>query len=542
MLAAITLGVSRLWWPSEVVQPWMIAVGLGGVALAVGSVAGLLRPVLDERELALLVDRALGTDEVLVTLLHLEEEGQAPPAVQSDLERRVAALSGVGSGVASGPPRHAWLVPVGAIVAALLLLIPQRPDAVRTADTDQTEIEEEAERLEDALEEIEQEHAEALPDELQDQLDSLMDDLNDDALTPEEAQARIEQLQEELAEWEKNLEESSGGDADALEEAADALREADMEDEATEAAMEELADALEDTDLEGAAGAVEDLMEQLEGASAADQQKLGEALERAGEAMKGASSEELKAAGDALQQAGQDMQDQAGEGEGENGEPNGDGTSARERLEDLREQLQNAEGLQERLQSDAEKLKKSQEMNGALEASRQRMGGEAEVAQGEQGEDAQVGQGQGQGQGLGEPSTGLDAPIGVGEGGSQGSQPGGNHTWEDEGTFDTTQGHQDENRLSDRTAGEHVDDFEAFYDPVRMADAEGLITSVQGQLDESGHIDSLPTRRTQGDETAARKLLDVPDQYIDAADEAVNNERVPPGYRAAVKDYFDTME
>ena len=75
-----------------------------------------------------------------------------------------------------------------------------------------------------------------------------------------------------------------------------------------------------------------------------------------------------------------------------------------------------------------------------------------------------------------------------------------------------------------------------------MNDAEGLITSVKGQLDESGHIDSLPTRRTQSDETAARKLLDVPDQYIDAADEAVNSERVPPGYRAAVKDYFDTME
>ena len=558
-LAVVTLGVSRFWWPSEVVPPWAIALGLAGVSVLVGVIVGRLKPILDERELALLVDRALGTDEVLVTLLHLESEGKAPPAVQEDLERRVAALPAVSRGLAAGPPRHAWMVPLAAVLAALVLLIPQREDAVATPENpDQTEIEEEADRLQDALEEIDEELGEALPEELQDKMDNLLKDLEDDKLTPEEAQERIAELQEELAEWEEDLREGSNEDSDALEEAADALREGDQQ-EGVEEAMESLADALEEQDTEAAAEAVEELMKELDSASPEQAQKAGEALERAGQALKDAGSQDLQEAGEALEQAGQQMQEGAQQA-GQDGKPgeNGaqQGSEARKSLEDLAKQLDNKD-LKERLQQDQEKLRKSQEVNGALEASRQRLGGEADVAQGEgqgQGEQGQPctpdqiaagtcqpGQGQGQcgGGGL-EPGTGLDGGMTVGEGNS--SSAGKGHTWEDAGTSDTTKGHQDENRQNARNKGEVVDDFEAFYDPVRMDDAEGLITQVGGQIDESGHIDSLPTRRTEGDETAKVKLLDVPDTYVDAADEALANERVPPGYREAVKDYFDTME
>jgi len=561
-LAVVVLGVSRLWWPLASVEPWWVAVGLAAVSVVVGLIVGRLKPILSERELALLIDRALGTDEVLVTLLHLEEQGKAPPAVQEDLERRVSTLPSISRGVTAGPPRHAWMVPVAAILAALLLLVPQREGAVAEAqDTDASQVEEEADRLEEALEEIDQEVGESLPEELQDKMDDLLKDLEDDKLTEQEAQERIEELQDELAEWEESLEEGTTKDSQALEEAADALREGENESK-VEDAMEQLADALEEQDTEGAAEAVDELMEQLDGASAQEAEKAGEALERAGKALQGAGSQDLQQAGEALEQAGQQMQEGAQQA-GQDGQPgqNGaqKGSQARKSLEELAKQL-NDKDLKERLKQDQEKLRKSQEVNGALEGSRQRLGGDAKVAQGEgqeqgqgqgQGQctpqqqaagECQPGQGQGQGQGGqgGQPNTGLDAGMGVGEQG--GPNAGQGHTWEDAGTHDTQGGHQDDNRITDRTEGQVVDDFESFYDPVGMDDAEGLITQVGGQIDESGQIDSLPTRRTDGDETAKVKLLDVPDQYVDAADEALANERVPPGYRTAVKDYFDTME
>ena len=572
-LAVVALGVSRLWWPLPAVPPWTVAVGLAAAAVIVGAIVGRMRPILSERELALLIDRALGTDEVLVTLLHLEESGKAPPAVQQDLERRVATLPSVARGVQAGPPRHAWLVPVAAVLAALLLLVPQREAATAAGsqDTDLTDVEQEAERLEDALEDISEEGEDVLPEDIQEGMDELMKDLEDGKLSKEEAQERIAELQEELAEWEESLEEATTEDSEALEEAADALREGDAGDQATEEAMEQLADALEEQDMEAAADAVESLQDKLEGASSEQQEKLGEALERAGEALKGAGSEDLKSAGDALEQAGQQMQEQAGQqGEGDSqGEQAGD--SARETLDKLREQLGEGSDLAERMKRDQERLKKSQEVNGALEASRQRMGGEAGVEEGEQGEQAQQGgpctpEDMAAGRCVnasGEPCTPDDMAAGnctrATSGGSGGGEPGvglgggmpgeegpatagTGHTWEDEGTHDTVGGHQDENRQNGRTEGELADDFESFYDPVRMEGAEGLVTKVEGKIDEDGHIDSLPTRRTDGDETAKVRLLDVPDQYVDAADEALANERVPPGYRDAVKDYFDSME
>lgn len=552
-VAAVILLMSRLWWPLASVPPWTVALAVGLVGAATGVLIGWFRPVLGERELALLVDRALGTDEVLVTLLHLEDKGQAPEAVTEDLERRVAALPAVSKGLAAGPPRHAWMVPLAAILAALLILLPQREGAVANpVDTDVSAVEEEADRLQEALEEIDEELGEALPEELQDQMDELLKDLEDDKLTPEEAQERIEALQEELAEWEESLEEGASDDQEALEEAADALREGTTDAE-TEEALEKLADALEDGDMEQAGEAVEELMDKLEGLDGEEAQKAGEALERAGEALKNAGTEGLQQAGDALEQAGEQLQEAGqpgGDQPGENGQGQTAGEQARKSLEDLAKQLSEGGDLSERLKSDQERLRKSQETNGALEASRQRLGGEAGVEEGEgegqQGEpctgpDCPPGQGQGQGQGQGgQPGTGMDGGIAIGEPG--GSNAGQGHTWEDEGTSDTTQGHQDKNRQNGRTGGQVVDDFESFYDPVRMAEAEGLITKVEGRIDENGQIDSLPTKRTDGDETASVPLLDVPDRYVDAADEALANERVPPGYRSAVKDYFDTME
>jgi hypothetical protein len=116
------------------------------------------------------------------------------------------------------------------------------------------------------------------------------------------------------------------------------------------------------------------------------------------------------------------------------------------------------------------------------------------------------------------------------------------HTWEDEGTHDTTSGHKDEDRNSNRTNDSIIDDFEQFYKPMQLDGAETLIAGVDGEIDESGHIDTFDTRLTQGDESSTKKLLDVPDNYKDEADRALANERVPPGYSGPVKHYFDGME
>jgi hypothetical protein len=87
-----------------------------------------------------------------------------------------------------------------------------------------------------------------------------------------------------------------------------------------------------------------------------------------------------------------------------------------------------------------------------------------------------------------------------------------------------------------------ADDFEQLYEALQLEGADTLLVSQQGSIDERGHIDDLPTRVTGSDQRADRILLDVPDAYTEAAAAALNNERVPPGYRAAVKDYFDSME
>jgi hypothetical protein len=52
----------------------------------------------------------------------------------------------------------------------------------------------------------------------------------------------------------------------------------------------------------------------------------------------------------------------------------------------------------------------------------------------------------------------------------------------------------------------------------------------------------LPSRLTEGQEQASRPLLDVPDGYRDAAERAMENERVPPGYRNSVREYFESVE
>src|SRR5690606_38598000 len=116
-------------------------------------------------------------------------------------------------------------------------------------------------------------------------------------------------------------------------------------------------------------------------------------------------------------------------------------------------------------------------------------------------------------------------------------------TWEDEGTSgDGAGGHRDADRQSDRRGGGELDDFQRLYDPVRLDGAKGLLTSVEGSVDERGQLDVLPTRLTGAEQDASAPRLALPADYRSAADQALSGEKIPAGYREAVKQYFDSME
>jgi len=186
----------------------------------------------------------------------------------------------------------------------------------------------------------------------------------------------------------------------------------------------------------------------------------------------------------------------------------------------------------EQMQSDQRALQQAQAMNSAVEASRQRLGGEPSVTQGASSADGSQGEGAQQGEG-------------TQQGQSQAAGSGKAHTWEDEGEFDKGGPHQGSPKTANSGRaddGQVVDDFERFYRASRMANAKQLIASAPGQLDESGHIDTLPTRLSGSDETAERAMVNLPNQYREAAAQAISSEAVPPGYRDAVKQYFDTQE
>lgn len=518
MAGALLLLTSRLYWLDLLPPPWLPALFLLTTGAALGALFGTLRPVLEPRELALLLDRALGTDEVLITLMHLEEIGSAPESVRTDLEQRVADLPRVESGLVHRAPRTAiWLFPA-LLLAALLLLLPI--GALVPPPTNPMSAE--AERLNEALSEV-REH---LPPDLQRDIDTLVEQLQQGELTPEQAEERLREIQHAIESFEEGMSDGQA-DLDAIRGAAEAMAEGGLSDDLQEA-VNEVAEALEEQDLQAAGEAAEAVADQIQSASAEDQQRLSEQLQQAADALQGASSEALQDLASSLQEAAQDLA-KASESSGQAAEEAA--AQAADKLREAKEKAEQNRELAERLRRDREQLQQSQKANGALEASRQRLGGEPETGDGEC-------QGGGQQGGLGEPQTGLDSAIG-----EQGEASAGTgHTWEDEGTFDTVGGHQDADRQSDRSEGRVANDFESYYDPARLAGAEGLITSVEGRIDTQGSFDTEVRRLTFGEEQATRQRVDVPDAYIEAAERALADDRVPPGYRAAIRDYFDSME
>ena len=126
--------------------------------------------------------------------------------------------------------------------------------------------------------------------------------------------------------------------------------------------------------------------------------------------------------------------------------------------------------------------------------------------------------------------------------GKGGPDAGKDHTWDEPEGYDTSQSdHRDSYRESERTP-DWEEEFQDLYDADRLRDTESLLTSVEGQLDTEGQIDTMPIRLLPGDgERIELPALDLPDSYAQAAADALEDEAIPPGYRNQVKSYFDSV-
>ena len=125
-LATVVLGVEKLGQmpvPGETWLPFAIA---GGLSLVVaGLIAGLTGP--DRTDAAVALDRAFGLNERLSTALTLPEElrqTSAGRALISDAIRHVADLD-VADRFGLSIPRRAWVPIVPALLAGVILLVPE---------------------------------------------------------------------------------------------------------------------------------------------------------------------------------------------------------------------------------------------------------------------------------------------------------------------------------------------------------------------------------------------------------------------------------
>jgi hypothetical protein len=536
-LAALTLSLPVVFGLSRVLpRHQALAAGLAStvVLLASGVAVGvgiqLVRRGLQRNEVAQLLDHQLGTHEAWVTAAWLVDDREAPRRAEV-LDRLASQLDSpqMHAILAFQRPRHLRWAPLLVALWLGVFLLPT-PDLRSPVGPDATE----TERLADRLDAIEEENEAALPEPLTEELAQLTEELAE--LDPTHAADRLADVQAQLDAFTDELAPSQDL-LDTLEEAAEALAE-----------QPELADALANADLEQAAEQLQDLVDDTRDLDADAKQSLAEQMADAGQQLANSGDPSLSQAGEALRQAGEQLGRQAdaqrrGEGASEQGE-----TDAR--MEQLKEQIRQAQQRGEQLQQDRKALQRAQQTNGALDAARKRLEQQASRNDPERGgERGQDGEGAGE-RGTGEGSEqGRQGAQGTsGEGSRQGravGSTGSAHTWEDEGeSNDPTKGFNDEDRNSDRTAdaSQHIDDFERLYAPDRLRDVDALLAGAGGRIDDEGHIELVPMRRTGSEERSDRKLVALPEDYARAATDAINDETVPPGYRDAIKQYFDQME
>ncbi|MCB9697626.1 MAG: hypothetical protein H6738_12665 [Alphaproteobacteria bacterium] len=514
----------------------VIALAAAGSAVATGTLLGLavgaLRPTLDPRELALLVDRLNGTDELLVTSLYVV--GTQEPNRDDILGRLGPQLPDPRESLPVRFPRHLRTAPIVLLAAVALAIWVPPFEQIRfdwfAGPPDP--IAEEGQRIEERVDAmLADPEGVALPPELAGELKDLVDDLQGGELSEEEAEQRLREMQESLDQLTKDLSEGS----DLLSELEQAAKELDA------GATRELGEALSDGNMDAAADAAQQLPDKLAQSSPEERNQAAEALQRAGEQLAQSADPSLQQLGEGLKQAGQEAISQPGQqgqqGQGQEGQQGQQGQEAGDpggltpaEAQELAKQLQQAKQAAQQMQRDRQALERSQELNAEMEAARQRLGGEPGVSQGEgEGEgQGQEGEGEGQGQGQAE-GEGLGTP---------GNQAGKGHTWEDQGEFQDHPGQQGGSASKTERDHQQIDDFQRLYKEARLKGAKSLVAGTNSQLDDRGRVDELPTRLTSAEEVAKVGTVELPDEVRQAATQAVEAEEIPAAYRDAVKEYF----
>lgn len=503
-----------------------VAIGLPVVAAGLVAAGFAARWRVDAREVALVLDRVGETEERLITALHLAGSAPDDPRTRAVLaELDDVEIDSLAQRLPVRWPRAARWAP--AVLAASLALtwLPAGRLADWLPEPTRTPLAQAGERLQERLSELDRPpEAPVLPEDLEREIAELAEDMRSDRLDGAEAAAELDQLAKQLAALQDSLAEAEDA-LDALEDAAEQL---------DRSAAQELAEALRRDDPAAAERAAQQLEESLSRADPETRQRTAEAMQRAGEQLSESGDPALQGAGEALREAASEAR--AG------------GRLSEQRKADLAEQLRQAREAGARMAEDREALERAQRLAGAVEGARQQLGGGDPAGRSSQqpGDGASGPSGGADGEGQGSRSESGEG-SGSGEGGGVGAGDGvgaSGHTWEDEGerSGGSAGAGGQEDRTSSRREGQHIDDFEKFYEAVRLEGATPLVAGTNAQLHEAGQVDELEYRLTTAEETASIGRVTLPDTYREAASAAIDAEPIPPAYRSAVRDYFGEME
>lgn len=528
--AALWLGGWLLRWLPLPAFGWLLA---PICVLALGSAATAWLSFRARREdLALLVDRVLGTDEVAVTAVGLVDGCAAcaspmAPFVLDDVER---ALDGSDQGLRDRLrlrwPRHLRLLPLALLAIAAMTMLPRAPLRDQAAGP-AGDIAAEADRLEQRKEEIERELGIELPEEMQQDLADLVEAMRNGSIDAGEAARRADELGQRLAE---HVRQSGDGAAQALREAAENLERADPD------LGQDLRDALRDGDLAEAREAVDRMRERMEQRPQAERDRAARELERAAQA---AAQGPLPGLGGALRAEAERLRQQGGQGGQQGGQRGQDSPQGGQSAQGS----QGAQGSQQPGQGGQQGGQGSDGEGGLSEyleqLEREGLGGDGLAEQ-----EARARAGQAMEQALGGAAGRLGereggAGRGEGEGTEAGWGAGRSHTDEEEGNYETAgHGHQDMDRQVDGRHSDWVVPFDQQHDPKRLDGVDAVASTVAVPLGD-GPVETESMRLSGSGERSAAPLLEAPAGYREAAEEAIEGEAIPRAYRDQVKRYFD---
>jgi hypothetical protein len=125
-----------------------------------------------------------------------------------------------------------------------------------------------------------------------------------------------------------------------------------------------------------------------------------------------------------------------------------------------------------------------------------------------------------------------------GQGSVQGAGFG--HTDEEQSDGETSGEHQDSDRFGENSPDRWTEEYRDLYEAALLNSDGRIATKVSGERRREGKVQVIQGGQQQPRAERARDVIaKLPVRYADEAREAVSGESVPPGYRDAVREYFD---